>query len=122
MVSGRVVGGQQLGRRIGYPTANIEVEEPHKLIPPDGVYAVKIRVEGKLYGGMLNIGYRPTVNHNVDHRSLEVHIFDFKRDIYSEEVEIEFIQRVRDEQKFSNVEELKAQLKKDEESIRAIVL
>jgi riboflavin kinase/FMN adenylyltransferase len=120
-VSGRVVGGQQLGRRIGYPTANVEVEEPHKLIPPDGVYAVKVRVEGKHYGGMLNIGYRPTVNHNVDHRSLEVHIFDFNHDIYSEEIEVEFIKRVRDEQKFANVDELKAQLKKDEETIRAIV-
>ncbi|WP_439182044.1 bifunctional riboflavin kinase/FAD synthetase [Carboxylicivirga taeanensis] len=120
-VSGRVVGGQQLGRRIGYPTANIEVEEPHKLIPPDGVYAVKVRVEGKDYGGMLNIGYRPTVNHNVDHRSLEVHIFDFNHDIYSEEVELQFISRVRDEQKFTNVDELIAQLKKDEVTIRAIV-
>ncbi len=120
-VSGRVVGGQQLGRRIGYPTANIEVEEPHKLIPPDGVYAVKVHVEGKLFGGMLNIGYRPTVNHNVDHRSLEVHIFDFNRDIYSEEVELVFIQRVRDEQKFANVDELIAQLQTDETCIRAIV-
>ncbi|MCG8580893.1 MAG: bifunctional riboflavin kinase/FAD synthetase [Bacteroidales bacterium] len=120
-VSGRVVGGQQLGRRIGYPTANIEVEEPYKLIPPDGVYAVKVRVEGKDYGGMLNIGYRPTVNHNVDHRSLEVHIFDFNRDIYSEEIELEFVERVRDEQKFANVDALKAQLKKDEFVIRAIV-
>lgn len=120
-VSGRVVGGQQLGRRIGYPTANIEVEEPHKLIPPDGVYAVKVRVEGKDYGGMLNIGFRPTVNHNVDHRSLEVHIFDFNHDIYSEEVELEFIQRVRDEQKFADVDELIAQLQKDEAVIRPIV-
>jgi riboflavin kinase/FMN adenylyltransferase len=121
-VSGRVVGGQQLGRRIGYPTANIEVEEPHKLIPPDGVYAVKVRVEGKDYGGMLNIGFRPTVNHNVDHRSLEVHIFDFNHDIYSEEVELEFIQRVRDEQKFADVDELIAQLQKDEAVIRPLSL
>ncbi len=120
-VSGRVVGGQQLGRRIGYPTANVEVEEPHKLIPPDGVYAVKVRVEGKRFGGMLNIGYRPTVNHNVDHRSLEVHIFDFDNDIYSEEIELAFIQRVRDEQKFANVDELITQLKIDERVIRRIV-
>ncbi len=120
-VSGRVVGGQQLGRRIGYPTANIEVEEPYKLIPPDGVYAVMVRVEGKRYGGMLNIGYRPTVNHNVDHRSLEVHIFDFNRDIYSEEIELEFVTRVRNEQKFANVDELTAQLKVDEKYIRAMV-
>jgi len=120
-VSGRVVGGQQLGRRIGYPTANIEVEEPYKLIPPDGVYAVKVRVEGKAYGGMLNIGFRPTVSHNVDHRSLEVHIFDFNHDIYSEEVEIQFVQRVRNERKFANVDELISQLKIDEKNIRALV-
>jgi len=120
-ISGRVVGGQQLGRRIGYPTANVEVEEPYKLIPLDGVYAVKVRVEGKSYGGMLNIGYRPTVNHNIDNRSLEVHIFDFNRDIYSEEIELHFITRVRDEQKFANVDDLIAQLKCDEKTIREIV-
>ena len=120
-VSGRVVGGRQLGRRIGYPTANIEVEEPHKLIPPDGVYAVKVRVEGKRYGGMLNIGYRPTISHNVDHHSLEVHIFDFRHDIYSEEIELEFIERVRNEKKFANVDDLIAQLKVDEKNIRPLV-
>jgi len=120
-ITGRVVGGQQLGRRIGYPTANIQVEEPYKLIPPDGVYACFIRVEGKHYGGMLNIGYRPTISHNVDHRSLEVHIFDFNHDIYSEEVEIEFVTRVRDEQKFSDVDTLKNQLKTDEQHIRQLL-
>ncbi len=121
LLSGRVRGGQQLGRRIGYPTANVEVNESFKLVPPDGVYACKVHVEGKLYGGMLNIGYRPTVNHNVDHRSLEVHIFDFNRDIYSEEIQIDFIQRVRDEMKFDGVDQLKQQLKRDEEVIRTII-
>jgi len=121
MVSGRVIGGQQLGRRIGYPTANIEVEELHKLIPPDGVYAVKVRVEGKQYGGMLNIGYRPTVNHNIDHRSLEVHIFNFNHDIYSEEIQLEFIARMRDEQKFAHVDALIAQLQQDEKQIKALL-
>ncbi len=121
LLNGRVMGGQQLGRRIGYPTANIEVSESYKLIPPDGVYACKVHVEGKLFGGMLNIGYRPTVNHNIDHRSLEVHIFDFNRDIYSEEIRIEFISRVRDEMKFENVNALIEQLKKDEVVIRTIV-
>ena len=120
-VTGRVVGGQQLGRRIGYPTANIHVEEAYKLIPPDGVYACFIRTEGKQYGGMLNIGYRPTISHNVDHRSLEVHIFDFNHDIYSEEVEVEFVTRVRDEQKFVNLEALKQQLKTDEQQIRQLL-
>lgn len=120
-ITGRVVGGQQLGRRIGYPTANIHVEEPFKLIPPDGVYACFIRVEGKDYGGMLNIGYRPTISHNVDHRSLEVHIFDFNHDIYSEEIEVEFVTRVRDEQKFPDLDTLKNQLKTDEQQIRHIL-
>ncbi len=121
LLSGRVMGGQKLGRRIGYPTANIEVNESFKLIPPDGVYACHVHVEGKRFGGMLNIGYRPTVNHNVDHRSLEVHIFDFNRDIYSEEIQVEFIQRVRNEMKFANVEALIEQLKLDEQTIRSIV-
>ena len=121
LLSGRVMGGQKLGRRIGYPTANIEVNESFKLIPPDGVYACHVHVEGKRFGGMLNIGYRPTVNHNVDHRSLEVHIFDFNRDIYSEEIQVEFIQRVRNEMKFENVEALIEQLKMDEQTIRPIV-
>lgn len=121
LVSGRVIGGQQLGRRIGYPTANIEVNESFKLIPPDGVYACTIRVEGKLFGGMLNIGYRPTVNHNVDHRSLEVHIFDFNHDIYSEEVQVDFIGRIRDEMKFEGVEKLIDQLNQDEIKVREII-
>lgn len=121
LLSGRVVGGQQLGRRMGYPTANIEVNEHFKLVPPDGVYACKVHVEGKLYGGMLNIGYRPTVNHNVDHRSLEVHIFDFNRDIYSEEIQVEFLTRVRSEMKFENIDILKKQLRNDEIKIRAII-
>lgn len=121
LVSGRVMGGQKLGRRIGYPTANIEVNESFKLIPPDGVYACTVHVEGKQFGGMLNIGFRPTVNHNVDHRSLEVHIFDFNRDIYSEEIQVEFHTRVRDEMKFENVEALQQQLKKDEIEIRSFL-
>ncbi len=121
LLSGRVMGGQRLGRRLGYPTANIEVNEVFKLVPPDGVYACLVRVEGKLFGGMLNIGYRPTVNHNVDHRSLEVHIFDFNRDIYSEEIQVEFLTYVRSEMKFENVDALIKQLKLDEVNIRAIV-
>ncbi|TAJ14639.1 bifunctional riboflavin kinase/FAD synthetase [Marinilabiliaceae bacterium JC017] len=117
-LSGRVIGGQRLGRKLGFPTANIQVGEPSKLVPPDGVYACRVTTEGKQYMGMLNIGYRPTVNHNVDHRSIEVHILDFNQDIYSEEILVEFIDKLRDEKKFDNLEELQAQLKNDENNTR----
>lgn len=120
-LTGRVIGGRQLGRKLGYPTANIEVEEPQKLIPPDGVYACRIFVEGKQWGGMLNIGYRPTVSKQADHRTIEVHILDFERDIYSEEVVVQFVERVRDEMKFNQLEDLKKQLLNDEVAIRQIL-
>jgi len=80
ILMGRVIEGKQLGRKLGFPTANIETYDKHKLIPRDGVYAVKVEHEGKSYKGMLNIGVRPTVNFNADHRSIEVHLFDFDKD------------------------------------------
>ena len=120
-ISGRVVGGQQLGRKIDFPTANVEVEETAKLIPLDGVYACKVNVLGKEYNGMLNIGYRPTISQHKDSRTIEVHLLDFKGNLYSEEIIIQFIDRVRDERKFNNMEELKKQLAKDEVNIRAIL-
>ncbi len=120
-ISGQVIGGKRLGRSIGFPTANVEVEERYKLIPPDGVYACFVRVEGHIFQGMLNIGYRPTVNQHIDHRTLEVHIFDFNRDIYSEVIQLEFVTRVRDEAKFDTIDALKSQLINDEKAIRMIL-
>ncbi len=121
LLTGRVVGGMKLGRKLGYPTANIELQEPQKLVPPDGVYACLVTIVGKRYEGMLNIGYRPTFNDKQKLRSIEVHIFDFQRDIYSEEILVEFIDRIRDEKKFAGIEELKGQLRDDEQKTRKIL-
>jgi len=110
---GSVVEGQRVGRKIGFPTANIESSDVHKLIPGYGVYAVKIALEGKKYNGMLNIGTRPTFNQNADSRSIEVNIFDFDGDIYNKEITLIFIDKIRNEQKFSGVDALVEQLKKD---------
>ncbi len=120
-INGTVKGGQRLGRTIGYPTANIELTEKLKIVPKVGVYACKLNVIGKQYNGMLNIGYRPTVNQKDPLPSIEIHIFDFNQDIYSEEIEIHFIERIRDEQKFENIEALQSQLKKDESQIRELL-
>ena len=121
LLSGRVIGGQKLGRTIGYPTANIQPQEPRKLIPPDGVYACLVHILGETHGGMLNIGYRPTLKTGQKQRSIEVHILDFEKDIYSEETTIEFIERIRDEKKFKDIGQLKEQLKKDEHTVRKVL-
>lgn len=118
-ISGRVVKGDKLGRIIGYPTANIEVDSNYKLIPADGSYAVTILEEGRKHHGMLNIGYRPTVSGK--QKTIEVHIFDFDRDIYGETLTINFINRIRPEMKFSDVEALKQQLHKDEATARQLL-
>lgn len=110
---GRVVGGQRIGQKIGFPTANIEPHDPYKLIPRGGVYAIKASLEGKTLKGMLNIGYRPTVGGKESNKSIEAHIFDFDEDIYNKEITIHMIQRIRDEKKFNHVDELVEQLKED---------
>ncbi len=120
-IFGTVTGGQKLGRKLGYPTANIKPNEHYKLIPGKGVYACYINVIGKQYGGMLNVGVRPTVNSSDYELTIEVHILDFNQDIYSEEVTVSFIKKVRDEEKFSGLEALVAQLKLDEQNIRNIL-
>jgi riboflavin kinase/FMN adenylyltransferase len=110
---GTVVEGQKLGRLIQFPTANIEASDPDKIIPGYGVYAVQAKVQGKTYLGMLNIGSRPTVNHNADHRTVEVNLFDFDSDIYGEHLELIFFRKLREEQKFDSLDALKVQLAKD---------
>ncbi|MGQ8336015.1 bifunctional riboflavin kinase/FAD synthetase [Sunxiuqinia sp. A32] len=114
---GSVVEGQQLGRKIQFPTANIETSDPNKIIPGHGVYAVYVKLNEQIFKGMLNIGTRPTVNRNADHRSIEVHIIDFDGDIYNQQLEIKFIQKTREEQKFGSVDELRTQLEKDKQII-----
>jgi riboflavin kinase/FMN adenylyltransferase len=112
-LSGKVIEGMRLGRKIGFPTANIVASDRHKLVPADGVYAVLVETGGKVYQGMLNIGIRPTVNYNANHKSIEVHIFDFDSDIYNSEITLFFIEKIRDEQKFASIDELRLQLIKD---------
>lgn len=110
---GKVVEGVRIGRKMGFPTANIEASDKHKLIPGYGVYAVEILISGKRYKGMLNIGTRPTFNNNADHRSIEVNIFDFSQNIYNKNITLVFCAKIRDEQKFGDIEALTQQLKKD---------
>lgn len=108
---GKVVKGRGLGSGIGFPTANIIVENKNKILPMEGVYAVYVYYNENKFGGMLNIGTNPTFNNN--ELSIEVHIFDFNQDIYSEIITIEFCKRIRNEKKFNTVDELKQQLSMD---------
>jgi len=110
-IRGRVVKGEKIGRIIGFPTANLEIDFKHKLIPADGSYAVMLTIRSNQLKGMLNIGYRPTVGGA--RRTIEVNIFDFSEDIYGDEIRISFIERIRDELKFDDIEALKSQLQKD---------
>ena len=118
-LSGKVVVGHQVGRTIGFPTANIQVDKD-KLLPTDGVYAVKVKIADKTFGGMLSIGKRPTMDNGSD-RSIEVHIFDFQQDLYGREITLSLIQRTREEIKFNTQEALISQLHKDKSQIIQIL-
>lgn len=109
--SGKVVEGKKNGRVIGYPTANIEVDESYKLIPKSGVYIISSEMEGNVFFGMMNIGKNPTLGKN--EQTIEVHFFNFNTDIYTQNIKIALIQNIRQEQKFESLIELKAQLDKD---------
>ena len=115
---GEVVAGDKIGRTIGFPTANIKVKDPYKLIPANGVYAVDVLYNKKMFKGMLNIGIRPTVHNN--QQTIEVNIFNFDENIYGQEIIIFFKKRIRNEEKFDNLETLKKQLAKDKQT--AIVI
>lgn len=121
MISGSVQEGSKIGRDIGFPTANIHIANPYKLIPADGVYAVKVTLEGRKLYGMLNIGVRPTMHQN-DNRTVEVHIFDFDEEIYDKEITVHLKKRIRDEKKFENAEALKAQLELDRNESQATLI
>lgn len=114
-ITGNVVEGNRIGRKIGFPTANIEIEDHYKLIAAGGVYACKIEYSGEMYFGMGNIGTRPTIG--INGLVTEVHIFDFDKEIYGEDITISFIDRIRDERKFNSLEELTKQLKRDREIV-----
>ena len=117
-ITGKVIRGDQLGRQLGYPTANLMLEEHYKLIPADGIYAVRVRVEEKEYTGMAYIGHRPTVNGMT--RNIEVNIFDFAYDIYNQQLRMEFLHFVREDIKFASLDELVVQLGKDKENVQAL--
>ena len=119
-MQGTIVSGYQVGRKIGFPTANLQVDFPNKLIPAIGVYAVRVSVNGQSYRGMLNIGHRPTLN-NGTNLSIEVHILDFEGDIYNQPMHIEFVDFLRPEAKFNSVEELTLQIQKDKEKATKIL-
>ena len=118
-LSGKVVKGHQRGRSIEFPTANLQVEEPRKLIPANGVYAVRVLISGNRFEGMMNIGNRPTVGGGAV--TIEVHIFDFDQDIYDETITITLVEKIRNEQKFEHLEALKAQLHFDKSKAIALL-
>ena len=114
---GVVVAGNRLGRTIGFPTANMQMYEPLKLVPGNGVYFVKVETLGRELYGMCNVGCRPTVSSG-NHRTIETHIFDFDEDIYGLDIKVTFIEKVRDEIKFESLEALKSQLETDKETLK----
>ena len=120
-LTGHVVEGNHIGRKMGFPTANIHPFDPNKQIPLNGVYAIRAELRNGVYGGMLNIGFRPTIDSASAVKTIEAHIFGVSGDFYDEKVVIHFISRVRDEMKFSGLEELKNQLVKDKSFIQNLL-
>ena len=118
-LTGIVEHGKKLGTQIGFPTANIEVKEAYKLIPGNGVYAVKVTVGHQVHSGMMNIGFRPTVGGNS--QKMEVNIFDFSGDLYNKSISVSFVNRIRDEKKFESISDLKIQLASDQIAAKAFL-
>lgn len=119
-LDGTVIDGYKMGRKLGFPTANLQPSCPNKLIPAEGVYAVYVYIDEVRYMGMLNIGYRPTV-HNGENRSIEVYIIDFSGDIYHKQIRIEFMEHIRREQKFESINALISQLNQDKDTVIRIL-
>lgn len=124
-LSGKVIKGDQLGRVLGFPTANLFIEENYKLVPSDGIYAVSVEMkaidsDSKSAFGMAYIGHRPTINGMS--RNIEVNIFDFNEDIYGQTIRVNFLDYLRGDEKFKSLEDLKIQLEKDEQAARKILL
>lgn len=120
-LSGTVERGDQRGKQIGFPTANIKPSDSRKLVPANGVYAVGVEMpDGEMRGGMLNIGHRPTFEDG-DDRTIEVHIFEMEADLYGEVLAVDFLARLRDEQRFDGPDQLIDQLREDERQARRIV-
>lgn len=120
MLTGKVIHGNKIGKSLGFPTANLELAHKHKLLPPGGIYAVYAHHQGQRYGGMLYIGDRPTLQqyHN---KTIEVNLFDFDKDIYGDKLQLELVQRTRDDAQFDNLEALSKRLAQDREETQAII-
>ncbi len=114
MLTGDVVSGKNLGEKIGYPTANLHIKETYKLIPKTGAYIVKSFIDNELVFGMMNIGFRPTVSGK--NQTIEIHFFNFDKNIYGQKIQVDVLHFLRQEQKFESIEDLKKQLKKDKEN------
>ena len=121
-ISGTVVEGFKMGREIGFPTANIQLTDDLKLLPSDGVYAVYSEIDGEFFSGMLNIGYRPTIENQPKIKSIEINLFNFSRDIYNMPMKVYFIERLRNEIKFNGLDGLIAQLNIDKENSQKLLL
>lgn len=111
-LSGHVISGRQIGRTLGFPTANLQTDDPLKLLPADGVYAVRVLLGKDIYKGMLNIGFRPTIDDDI-HRTIEVHLLHFEGNLYGRSLHIRFVRRIRGERKFHSLEALALQLQLD---------
>lgn len=122
-LGGVVIAGHKIGRKLGFPTANLQLEHPEKIIPCDGVYAVKaVLSSGQMFPAMLNIGVRPTVDSSEHKRTLEVYLIGFEGDLYGQRIELQFVDRMRDELKMASLEVLQAQLAYDRREAERIVL
>lgn len=113
LLSGNVVKGKQLGKSLGYPTANLHINEDYKVLPKEGVYVVKAKIDKKWYFGMMNIGHNPTVSES-GQTTIETYFFDFEGDLYDKPLQIQMLKRIRDEKKFDTVESLISAMKSDE--------
>nr|WP_315175425.1 bifunctional riboflavin kinase/FAD synthetase [uncultured Flavobacterium sp.] len=118
-LTGTIIKGKQLGRTIGFPTANLKIEENYKLIPRNGVYIVSRIINNKTVFGMMNIGFNPTVNG--ENQTIEIHFFDFEADLYHQKITVSLLHRIRSEQKFDSVVLLKEQLEKDRNYAKAFL-
>ena len=119
LLTGEVVSGENLGEKIGFPTANLFIKQKHKLIPKVGAYVIRSTYEGSTVYGMMNIGYRPTVDGK--NKTIEINFFDFSENLYGKTIQVEVLSFLREEQKFNSVEELQAQLKLDTQKAKALI-
>jgi riboflavin kinase/FMN adenylyltransferase len=120
-LEGQVISGNRMGRKIGFPTANLKIMEPYKVIPSSGIYATWVYLGNQIYQGMTYIGKRPTIVSEGEQR-IETHILDFVGDIYGKNLKLEFVEYIRNDMKFDTLEELKSQLQEDEDSTRKTLI